>query len=73
MADVGVSALLNDHHGFSTPTSVDHRAWLWATGFLGLVYTALALGARIISKWGLLWYDDALLAISYVGNFYHRI
>jgi hypothetical protein len=69
MADV--SALLNDHHGFSTPTSIDHRPWLWAAGLLGLVYSTIALCARVTSKWGLLWYDDAILALSYVSCYCH--
>ena len=65
MADT--SALIGSHHGFDTPTSVDHRAWLWVTGLLSLVYTAVALCARITSKWGLFWYDDAILTVSYVS------
>ena len=61
--------MLSDHHGFSTTTSVDHRPWLWTVGLLSLIYSALALGARVMSKWGLLWFDDAILTAAYVSCF----
>lgn len=61
-------SVLTVHHGFGTTTPVDQRPWLWTIGLLSLVYSALALCARVTSKWGLLWYDDAILAASYVSH-----
>lgn len=61
-------SMLTSHHGFGTTTPVDQRPWLWTIGLLSLIYSALALCARITSKWGLLWYDDAILASSYVSH-----
>lgn len=58
-------------HGFSTPTDDDHRAWLWTASLLSLIYALLTAGARITSKWGLFWYDDAILAIGYVCRLEH--
>lgn len=64
-------SMLTNHHGFGTTTPVDQRPWLWTFGILSLIYSALALCARITSKWGLLWYDDAILATSYVSHSRH--
>ena len=33
---------------------------------LSLTYSALCLGARLIGKWDLLWYDDAVIGLAYV-------
>jgi hypothetical protein len=57
--------------GFATPNNVDHRAWLWVTGFLALIYSLLCLAARITGKWGLLWWDDLVLGGSYLTAFIH--
>jgi hypothetical protein len=62
------NSVLTVHHGFGTTTPVDQRPWLWTIGLLSLVHSALALCARVTSKWGLLWYDDAILAASYVSH-----
>ncbi|KAK5007052.1 hypothetical protein LTR28_005736 [Elasticomyces elasticus] len=43
-----------------------HRAWLCVAAILSLVYSFLGLGARLYGKWGLLWYDDVILAAAYV-------
>lgn len=60
MAD-GQQVVLGD--GFTTPTDIDHRPWLWVTIILSLIYSFLCLGARILAKWGLFWYDDAILGM----------
>ncbi|QIW95586.1 hypothetical protein AMS68_001104 [Peltaster fructicola] len=60
----------NDH-GFTTPTGDNSRPWLWTVSLLSLLYSLLALGARITSKWDLLWFDDALLGGAYIIAFAH--
>ena len=35
---------------------------------LSLTYSALCLGARLIGKWDLLWYDDAVMGVAYVSE-----
>lgn len=50
--------------GFQTPTSTDHRAWLWVCTLLSLIYSFLCYGARLMAKWDLFWYDDAILGMS---------
>jgi len=52
--------------GFDTPGDLDHRGWIWVAGFLSLIYSLLCLAARAVGKWGLLWYDDIVLGISYI-------
>lgn len=52
--------------GFDTPGDLDHRGWIWVAGFLALIYSLLCLGARAVGKWGLLWYDDIVLGVSYL-------
>lgn len=61
----------NSNHGFTTPSDLDHRPWIWVAGLLSCVYSLLALAARLTSKWDMLWYDDAILAISYAVSFGH--
>jgi len=61
--DDGQPLVLGD--GFTTPTDIDHRPWLWVAIILSLIYSFLCLGARILAKWGLFWYDDAILAAAY--------
>ena len=34
---------------------------------LSLTYSALCLGARLIGKWDLLWYADAVIGVAYVS------
>lgn len=60
-----------DGAGFVPTTDTDHRAWLWVTGFLALIYSLLCLAARVTGKWGLLWWDDLVLGGSYVTAFLH--
>ena len=57
---------LSDAHGFAPVNLDDHRAWLWVVGLLSCTYSVLALAARITGKWGLLFWDDAVLGIGYV-------
>lgn len=59
-------AFVDTTHGFSTPSDVDHRPWLWAATMLSCIYSLLALAARVTSKWDMLWYDDAILSVAYV-------
>jgi hypothetical protein len=53
--------------GFKTTTFNDHRGWLWITTILSIVYTVSILLARLFGKYGLLWYDDAILGFAYVS------
>lgn len=52
--------------GFDTPGQLDHRGWIWVAGILALIYSLLCLAARAVGKWGLLWYDDIVLGVSYL-------
>lgn len=49
--------------GFQTPTSDDHRPWLWVTTLLSLIYSFLCLAARLLAKWDMFWWDDAILGM----------
>jgi hypothetical protein len=53
--------------GFQTPTSDDHRPWVWVVTLLSLIYSFLCLGARMLAKWEMFWWDDAILGMS-MGN-----
>ena len=59
--------LLSDA-GLSKPTELDRRGWVWIITILSIVYSVCFLGARIFGKYGLLWWDDAVLASAYVGR-----
>ncbi|KJX99137.1 hypothetical protein TI39_contig372g00002 [Zymoseptoria brevis] len=67
----GAGLFMIDGAGFVPTTDTDHRAWLWVTGFLALIYSLLCLAARVTGKWGLLWWDDLVLGGSYVTAFLH--
>jgi hypothetical protein len=51
--------------GFATPTSEDHRPWLWVVTLLSLIYSFLCLAARLLAKWDMFWWDDAILGMSW--------
>lgn len=57
--------LLNDA-GLSRPTDQDRRGWVWIVTILSIIYSLCFLGARIFGKYGLLWFDDAVLGVAYV-------
>lgn len=55
--------------GFEAPGHLDHRGWLWVAGILSIIYSLLCLSARAFAKWGLLWWDDIVLGVSYIFAF----
>jgi len=58
--------------GFGKPTDSDHRAWLWVSTVLSILYTSCFLIARVFAKYGMLWWDDIILGLAYVSQFRRR-
>lgn len=52
---------------FSVVTSDNHQAGIWITSILSLIYSVLALAARMAVKWKLAGVDDVILGLAHVS------
>jgi len=52
--------------GFGTPTTEDHRPWLWTVSIMACAYSVLTLAARLTTKLEILALEDAIIAAAYV-------
>jgi hypothetical protein len=60
--------MLAENAGLVKPTEFDHRAWLWVAVIISMIYSLVFLLARLFAKYEMLWWDDGVSGVAYVGS-----